>query len=113
MATTQTPQQIVQDRKVAGLLLESRGLEISIRQIAERADVPHSVIGRYFGSKDELIAEALFGEIERGVITLEEGLAIPAFVQQPVERDVEREERAGMGGADLGGDGLGFGDERR
>ena len=36
-------------------LLESHGLEMSIRQIAELANVPHSVIGRYFGSKDELI----------------------------------------------------------
>jgi AcrR family transcriptional regulator len=40
-------------------LLESNGLSISIRQIAERADVPHSVIGRYFGSKDELIRSAI------------------------------------------------------
>src|SRR6478609_5290522 len=40
-------------------LLESHGLDISIRQIAERADVPHSVIGRYFGSKDELIRSAI------------------------------------------------------
>ena len=40
-------------------LLETRGLEISIRQIADRADVPHSVIGRYFGSKDELIRSAI------------------------------------------------------
>lgn len=40
-------------------LLETHGLEISIRQIAERADVPHSVIGRYFGSKDELIRSAI------------------------------------------------------
>lgn len=40
-------------------LLESQGLDISIRQIAERADVPHSVIGRYFGSKDELIRSAI------------------------------------------------------
>ncbi|MCU1370045.1 MAG: transcriptional regulator [Ilumatobacteraceae bacterium] len=40
-------------------LLETHGLDISIRQIAERADVPHSVIGRYFGSKDELIRSAI------------------------------------------------------
>ena len=40
-------------------LLESNGLDISIRQIAERADVPHSVIGRYFGSKDELVRSAI------------------------------------------------------
>lgn len=40
-------------------LLEAQGLDISIRQIAERADVPHSVIGRYFGSKDELIRSAI------------------------------------------------------
>ena len=40
-------------------LLETHGLEISIRQIADRADVPHSVIGRYFGSKDELIRTAI------------------------------------------------------
>jgi AcrR family transcriptional regulator len=40
-------------------LLETHGLEISIRQIAERADVPHSVIGRYFGSKDELVRSAI------------------------------------------------------
>lgn len=39
-------------------LLESHGLGVSIRQIAERANVPHSVIGRYFGSKDELIRSA-------------------------------------------------------
>lgn len=40
-------------------LLETQGLDMSIRQIAERADVPHSVIGRYFGSKDELIRSAI------------------------------------------------------
>ncbi len=40
-------------------LLETEGLDISIRQIAERADVPHSVIGRYFGSKDELVRSAI------------------------------------------------------
>jgi AcrR family transcriptional regulator len=40
-------------------LLETHGLDISIRQIAERADVPHSVIGRYFGSKDELVRSAI------------------------------------------------------
>jgi AcrR family transcriptional regulator len=40
-------------------LLETYGLEVSIRQIAEHADVPHSVIGRYFGSKDELIRSAI------------------------------------------------------
>jgi AcrR family transcriptional regulator len=40
-------------------LLEEEGLDISIRQIAERANVPHSVIGRYFGSKDELIRSAI------------------------------------------------------
>jgi AcrR family transcriptional regulator len=40
-------------------LLETQGLDISIRQIAERANVPHSVIGRYFGSKDELIRSAI------------------------------------------------------
>ncbi len=40
-------------------LLESHGLDISIRQIAERANLPHSVIGRYFGSKDELIRSAI------------------------------------------------------
>lgn len=40
-------------------LLETHGLDISIRQIAEQANVPHSVIGRYFGSKDELIRSAI------------------------------------------------------
>lgn len=40
-------------------LLETHGLEISIRQIAEAANVPHSLIGRYFGSKDELIRSAI------------------------------------------------------
>ncbi len=40
-------------------LLESHGLDISIRQIAEGANLPHSVIGRYFGSKDELIRSAI------------------------------------------------------
>jgi len=40
-------------------LLETQGLDVSIRQIAEHADVPHSVIGRYFGSKDELIRSAI------------------------------------------------------
>ncbi|WP_421119258.1 TetR/AcrR family transcriptional regulator [Aquihabitans daechungensis] len=40
-------------------LLESKGLDLSIRQIAERADLPHSVIGRYFGSKDELVRSAI------------------------------------------------------
>jgi len=40
-------------------LLESQGLDVSIRQIAETANIPHSVIGRYFGSKDELIRSAI------------------------------------------------------
>ena len=40
-------------------LLESQGLDTSIRQIAERANVPHSVIGRYFGTKDELVRSAI------------------------------------------------------
>ena len=53
-------------------LLESHGLDISIRQIAERADVPHSVIGRYFGSKDELIRTAIDSTIPADRETAEE-----------------------------------------
>lgn len=51
----------IQDALIASTLdlLETDGLDISIRQIAQRADVPHSVIGRYFGSKDELIRQAI------------------------------------------------------
>lgn len=40
-------------------LIESHGLSVSIREIAERADVPHSLIGRYFGSKTQLIQAAI------------------------------------------------------
>ena len=65
--TPQTPRQRPRGREqiqaalIASTLdlLETDGLDISIRQIAERADVPHSVIGRYFGSKDELIRQAI------------------------------------------------------
>jgi len=74
-------------------LLESNGLDISIRQIAERADLPHSVIGRYFGSKDELIRSAIDStlpadrEAAQDLDTAEEA-AVALF-----ESGVERPER--------------------
>lgn len=40
-------------------LLETRGLDVSIRDIASQADLPHSLIGRYFGSKDRLVQAAI------------------------------------------------------
>ncbi len=49
-------------------------------------------------------------DLRVGVLEVRDGLAGGDGLE---ERDVEREERAGMGGADLGGDGLGFGDECR
>lgn len=40
-------------------LLETGGLDITIRDISTRANVPHSLVARYFGSKEGLITEAI------------------------------------------------------
>jgi len=39
--------------------MEVKGLDITIREIAKRANVPHSVIGRYYGTKDVLVRAAI------------------------------------------------------
>ena len=40
-------------------LIETDGLDVTIRDISTRANVPHSLVARYFGSKEGLITEAI------------------------------------------------------
>ena len=47
------------------LLAERGPAAITLRQIAERAGVPHSLIVRHFGDKATLIRQATFGELIR------------------------------------------------
>ena len=40
-------------------LIETEGTDVTIRDISNRANVPHSLVARYFGSKEGLISEAI------------------------------------------------------
>lgn len=71
-------------------LMESKGLEVSIRDIASAADLPHSLIGRYFGSKDGLvqaaIASTLPADIELAATVETRSQAIHAALASGFER---------------------------
>src|SRR6478609_8879507 len=74
-------------------LLETHGLDISIRQIAEKADVPHSVIGRYFGSKDELIRSSIDSTLPADRDVAEQFVSAEQAVRAAFESAFERPER--------------------
>jgi AcrR family transcriptional regulator len=63
------------------LLAEQGPNVITLRQIAERAGVPHSLIVRHFGDKAGLIRQATLGELLRWaeVVTAQDG-PVAAFV---------------------------------
>lgn len=61
----QTRRQRTEQRIVAAAreLLAARGLEaVSVREIARRAGVEHVLVARYFGSKEELLAQIIRDE---------------------------------------------------
>ncbi len=68
-----------------------------VREIAADAGVDATLIFRYFGSKKDLFAEAVKGEIPEGVGDPDAG---PAALAEAMAREVVLEDRAGHGGGE-------------
>lgn len=67
MTKQNEPAEVVKDRilKVSSELFAEYGIKaVSIRRIAEKAEINHALIIRYFGSKDALVTEILHREIK-------------------------------------------------
>lgn len=67
----------------------------SVREIAADAGVDPTLIFRYFGSKQDLFAEAVKAEVPEGVGDPDAG---PAALAESMAREVVLEDRAGHGG---------------